>query len=215
MEELAGFHVRAAGWPFTGQPAGLPPPDLVPLMPTHATAAVKHPLPVLPGWALQVLGIPLLALAVIASQGHAAANDRVQVQTLTNLQADASMAQRQRTPILIALFASYCEYCQRVEQEFLRPMLLSGEYRDKVIIRKLETDSHSYFTGLDGKPVKAGQFSYRYDAYLAPTLIFIDHHGNELTERMIGLTTPEMYGGYLDNAVDQAQSRYRAQNGDD
>lgn len=138
-----------------------------------------------------------------------------QVQTLTNLKQDASLAKRQRTPILIAFFASYCEWCERVELEFLRPMLLSGEYRDKVIIRKLETDSYGQFTGLDGKPVKAGQFAYHYDAYLTPTLVFVDHHGNELAKRMVGLTTPEMYGGYLDNAIDEALAKYRQQSGND
>ena len=157
----------------------------------------------------------MIAVLVASAPAQAAANARVQVETLTNLKADASLAQRQRTPILIAFFASYCEWCERVEQEFLRPMLLSGEYGDKVIIRKLETDSYGHITGLDGKLVQPGQFSHQYDAYFTPTLVFIDHHGKELAERMIGLTTPEMYGGYLDNAIDQALFRYRAQSADE
>lgn len=144
-----------------------------------------------------------------------AANDPVRVQTLTNLQRDASVAQRQRIPILIAFFASWCEWCERVEQEFLRPMLLSGEYQDKVIIRKLEIDSYGQFTGLNGSPVQAAQFADQYRADLTPTLVFIDHRGDELAERMVGLTTPEMYGGYLDNAIDDALSHYREQPGDE
>ena len=178
------------------------------------TAVINHPQSTLSARLTTVLCALMLAAITTTSAAQAAANDRIQVETLTNLQVDASLAQRQRIPILIAFFASYCEWCERVEQEFLRPMLLSGEYGDKVIIRKLETDSYSRFTGLDGKLVQPGQFSYQYDAYLTPTLVFIDHHGNELAERMIGLTTPEMYGGYLDNAIDQALSRYREQAGD-
>ena len=45
---------------------------------------------------------------------------------------------------------------------------------------------------------------------LIPTLILVDHNGRKLTQRMVGLTTPELYGGYLDDAIDQAQARYRA-----
>ena len=161
-------------------------------------------------WLRSILIVTLLC-ALPALPLQAAPNANIQVQTLTDLRADAVLAQRQRIPILIAFFASYCEWCERVEQEFLRPMLLSGDYTDKVIIRKLDTDGYGKIIGLDGKAVAPGQFSYQHDAYLTPTLIFVDHRGRELSERMIGLTTPEMYGGYLDNAIDHALSAYRSQ----
>ena len=175
---------------------------------TDTTAAVKRLLPV---WSAAALWILISAIITAPAPIHAAASDSVQVQALTNLQRDASLARQQRIPILIAFFASWCEWCERVEQEFLRPMLLSGEYRDKVIIRKLEIDSYGHFAGLDGRALRPEQLADRYNADLTPTLVFIDHRGNELAERMIGLTTPSMYGGYLDEAIDQARARYRAQ----
>jgi len=133
----------------------------------------------------------------------------VEVRELSNLQHDAARAEREQIPILVALFASWCEWCERVEQEFLRPMLISGDYRHTVIIRKLETDGHQPFIGIDGQPEQPEQFARHYHAGLTPTLIFIDHHGNEIAARMVGLTTPEMYAGYIDQAIEQASDRYR------
>lgn len=170
-----------------------------------------------PTTAFSLLTAALVALLVLgpltadAKSGTGTRAD-IQVQRLSDLRADAARAERERIPILIALFASYCEWCERVEQEFLRPMLLSGEYADKVIIRALITDGTDRFTGLDGQSMMPDRFAYQYDAYLTPTLIFIDHRGQELAERMVGLTTPEMYGGYLDQAIEQATAKYRLLN---
>ena len=41
----------------------------------------------------------------------------------------------------VVLFsASHCGYCTIIKEEFLKPMLLSGDYVDKVLIRKLVID---------------------------------------------------------------------------
>jgi hypothetical protein len=39
--------------------------------------------------------------------------------------------------------------------------------------------------------------------YLTPTLVFLDGDGNEVSERIIGINTLEMYGGYVDEAINQ------------
>jgi len=152
-------------------------------------------------------------LGCLLSTPLARADRAIEVRELRNLQLDAQRAERERIPILVAFFASWCEWCERVEQEFLRPMLLSGEYRHQVIIRKLETDGSHDLIGLDGQSITPGRLASRYRASLVPTLIFIDHQGNELAERMVGLTTPEMYGGYIDRAIEQSIERYRKPHG--
>ena len=41
---------------------------------------------------------------------------------------------------------------------------------------------------------------------MTPTLLFVDGSGQELTERMVGVTTLDFYGGYLDLALDRARA---------
>ena len=44
---------------------------------------------------------------------------------------------------------------------------------------------------------------------MTPTLLFVDSQGRELAERMVGVTTLEFYGGYLDQAIDASSDKLR------
>ena len=68
-------------------------------------------------------------------------NAPVQVVRTTDLASDAQAARERNLPILMMFSMDGCGYCELVEQDFLRPMLISGDYRDKVIIRMVKTDS--------------------------------------------------------------------------
>lgn len=129
-----------------------------------------------------------------------------------DLSADGEYAQAHKLPILLAFTADYCDYCKLLEEDFLKPMLISGHYQDKILIRKVVVDSSYHLTDFDGTATYADQFASRYKVRLFPTLLFLDSQGNELAERMIGINTPEFYGGYLDQNIDLALSRVRGSN---
>lgn len=149
--------------------------------------------------------ISLFGLSLLLS-GHAAA---IELTDLIDLQADATQAESQQLPVLIMFSASYCSYCSIVKDEFLKPMLLSGEYTDKVIIRVLEIDSGDDINDINGVKVDPEDFAERYNVSLTPTLVFINPRGQELTQRMIGVTTVDFYGGYLDDAIDRSLLQLR------
>lgn len=122
-----------------------------------------------------------------------------------NLQADGQLAHDRRLPILLAFSAIECSYCELLEEEFLQPMLLGGEYRDRIMIRKLVLDNGSRLADFSGKPVDATLLSDRYRVYVTPTILFLDENGTELAERMVGINTPELFGGYLDDCIETAR----------
>jgi thioredoxin-related protein len=122
-----------------------------------------------------------------------------------NLQADGQLAHDRRLPILLAFSAIECSYCELLEEEFLQPMLLGGEYRDRIMIRKLVLDNGSRLADFSGKPVDATLLSDRYRVYVTPTILFVDENGTELAERMVGINTPELFGGYLDDCIETAR----------
>jgi len=41
-------------------------------------------------------------------------------------------------------------------------------------------------------------------------MLFLDPSGKELSERMIGISTPELFGGYLDEAIEEALVKMKA-----
>jgi thioredoxin-related protein len=128
----------------------------------------------------------------------------VEVPVTRNLHTDSQLAHEKQLPILLAFSAIDCSYCELLEEEFLRPMLLSGNYRDKIIIRKLVLDNGSRVADFSGQRINATRLSDRYRVYVTPTLLFIDENGAELAERMVGINTPELFGGYLDDCIETA-----------
>ncbi len=146
---------------------------------------------------------PLLALlfAVFSASINAL---EVRVQEVGDFSTLGRQADRQRMPILLMFAADFCTYCERLEEDFLKPMLRSGDYVDKVLIRKFHIDGHDRVNDFSGKAIDPVEMAERYAVSVTPTVVFIDGDGVELAPKRVGLTTPDFYGGYLDDAIDQA-----------
>jgi len=128
----------------------------------------------------------------------------IEVPLAVDLQVDGRQAREARLPVLLTFSAINCDYCRQLEDQFLRPMLISGEYSDRVLIRRLLLDNGSRVTDFSGDRIATTKLSDRYRVFVTPTILFLDGDGRELAERMIGINTPEMYGGYLDKCIDTA-----------
>ena len=142
--------------------------------------------------------LPVCGLFWLAAGGLRA---EVEVPLATDLQADGRLALEARLPILLTFSAIVCEYCEQLEDQFLRPMLISGDYTDKVLIRHVLLDNGSRVRDFSGEQIATTQLSDRYRVFVTPTILFLDGEGNEIAARMVGINTPELYGGYLDNCI--------------
>ena len=129
----------------------------------------------------------------------------VTVPVATDLLADGETARSSRLPILLAFMARHCSYCEVLEEGYLKPMLRSGEYAERILIRKLILDNGSHLADFAGKKISATALATRYRVYVTPTILFVDAAGMELARRMVGFNTPEMYGGYLEQCIETAR----------
>lgn len=128
-----------------------------------------------------------------------------------DLHADGQVAAARTLPILLSFSTRDCGYCQLLEEDFLKPMLLSGLYENKILIRKVLIDEGQTLVDFDGRAVDADRMASRYRVHAVPTVVFVDAHGHELAERMVGINTVEFYGGYLDQNIDTALTQVRQQ----
>ena len=133
----------------------------------------------------------------------------VKVREPTDLQVAGKEAQQRQLPILIMFSRQGCPYCDVVREEFLKPMLRSGDYTNRVILLEIHSDSYTMLRDFNGQMISVESLVHRYRASFAPTVVFLDAHGNELVERLIGITTRDFYGGFLDEAIEQALQRMR------
>lgn len=116
----------------------------------------------------------------------------------------ARLAQAKKLPILIMFGTDECPYCRLLKEDFLIPMLISGDYTDKVIIREAHVSARADIIDFSGNKISISKFSARYKVTLFPTMIFIDSKGEVLVKKIIGITTPSLFGGTLDNSIDEA-----------
>ncbi len=130
-----------------------------------------------------------------------------------DLSRDARLSEEKGLPMLVLFSADYCRYCTRLSEEFLVPMQRSGEYRDRVLIREIRIDNYATLRDFEGQPTMPEDLAYRYDISVTPTILFLDHRGRELTQRMVGLGTVDFFGLYLDAAIASARARLHAEAG--
>lgn len=148
-----------------------------------------------------------LGLASLACFGLAGAAD--EIPAAQDLSSEAAISRAGQLPVLILFTAENCAYCERVKREFLLPMQRNPEYADRVIMRQIEYRSRSRLVDFSGKITTAAQFSRQQKVRLTPTIKLFDAEGNVLTEPLVGLTTPDYYGAYLDRAIDEALAKIR------
>ncbi len=150
--------------------------------------------------------------AVLGALLTALAGRGLAVPLAQNLHTDGSRAEDGCKPLLLEFSDTDCSYCHLLEREVLNPTLLNRDYDARVLMRKLLLDSSTPLKDFDGNNhLTAAQLAQRYRVRVTPTLLFVDAGGRELTERMVGVTTLEMYGGYLDLALEASRDKLRQQ----
>lgn len=120
-----------------------------------------------------------------------------------DLQTLSQQMKTDKLGLMVMFHASYCEYCERLEEDLLLPMLRSGEYDEKILIRKVQIDSNDELVNFNGQTITTAQLSTLYGAAMTPTLVFLDASGEEQSERILGYTTPDFFSAYVDKGIDE------------
>lgn len=124
-----------------------------------------------------------------------------------SLKRAGELSRRQQLPLLLMLSITDCAFCIKLENQVLIPMLRSGEYSDKVIIRKIVTDHSKMIEDFDGRRIPMKRLMQRYKVAIYPTVLFVDHRGRELSGRLIGINSVEMYNWDVDVAIEDANAK--------
>jgi len=130
----------------------------------------------------------------------------------TNLQADGARARQLNVPLMLIFHAEHCHFCKLQDEEVLKPMVLSGDYTDKVLLRKVVVDSYGSVTDFAGRRVDAVQLAEQYKVNMTPTILFLDPRGRELIKRIRGITGAiDYFGSELDLAIAKAGKMLKQQ----
>jgi len=154
----------------------------------------------------------IAALLILTIAGASAASEQPgEIQKTQDLAADARLAAGGRMPILLLVSLEDCPFCLQIKRDILNPMVLSGDYEGRLVMREMFIDDGESLRDFQGKMVDGSSFALRYGVMLTPTLLFLDPQGNQLTEKMVGIQTPEMYFLYVDASIQEAVAAMRKQ----
>jgi len=132
--------------------------------------------------------------------------DRVGLQQTDDLKALGKRISDTRKPLLLMFSQHHCPFCKKLKSEVLEPMLKNPKYRQRIFMRELMIDFGSNLTDFKGKPTTGIDLFALYGMVVTPTIILVDGAGKEIAKRQNGVNTVEMYGWYLDQAIDDAVS---------
>lgn len=145
----------------------------------------------------------------IVAWASAATGARADVPDVHDLQKDGEAARAINGAVLVVFVGEHCGYCQRVLKEFLIPMSGNTTYKEKVVMRRLEISADDDIRDFGGQRVSPRKFANRFSYRMVPTVMLFDSKGRLLAKPLVGLTTVDYYGMYLDEAIDTAIAKVR------
>ena len=160
---------------------------------------------------MRLANIPAILLAVAVCIGFAEVGAAgVEIDLARDMQAEGGQAGAKQVPILLVVTQEHCPFCHRVKDEILVPMLISGDYQGRVLIRELLIDPGETVRDFQGRQRDAREFAHEYKVWVTPTLLYLGPDGQELRPRILGINTMEMYGYYVDEGIDESLRRLRS-----
>ncbi len=162
---------------------------------------------VMRGVVFGLMGFAALSACVAQAEGRIPTTAFVPFASdLKNIPADLVAMQAERIPMLLFVHASYCGYCQMVDDEFIRPMEKDPQYHGKLLIRRIEIDGSVDLYDRAGKKETPMHFANRLGVRLVPVVMFFDPQGRSVGEALRGVTVPDFYPFYLDQGIALAQA---------
>jgi thioredoxin-related protein len=121
-----------------------------------------------------------------------------------SLKAAAQAAVRQGHPLVVMTTLKGCPFCDLVRDRFLQPALSAGRlFAIQVDIRDRQTPLQDF----QGNTRTGSDMAREWKARFAPTVMFFDAQGRELTERLVGVAVADFYDDYLWQHIAQAQRK--------
>ena len=133
----------------------------------------------------------------------------VNIVEIADLSQLSALAKAERKLIMLEISASYCEFCRKLEENIIKPMLRSGDYEEDVLIRRFEIDRFAALKDFNGLPVSNDELAKRWSIQVTPTLIFLNSQNQEVSDRIIGVNSLDYFGSYVDDAIDNGLAAIR------
>jgi thioredoxin-related protein len=151
-----------------------------------------------------------LALGVVAwfAAAGAAAES---LPRAVDLQDDGRRAAAERQPVVLFFRSQSCPFCREVEELYLAPRQRDAAATPRILLRIVDVDGAAPLVAFDGRRTDHAAFARAQQVRLVPHLRFVGPDGQTLAPDLIGISSRDFYGGYLEDAIRAASDRLQRQ----
>jgi hypothetical protein len=109
----------------------------------------------------------------------------------------AALAARDGEPLVLLISLRGCPYCELVRRNYLLPARANGLPAWQINMH----EPQRALVGFYGQPSHVAEQIARWKVRLAPTLLFLNVQGLPLAERLVGVSSVDFYGAYLEQRL--------------
>ena len=154
------------------------------------------------------LRLPIYALVALSVLlGCAVAGEALPV--AVDLRADAHAARAQRLPIVLFFHSTTCPFCRELEELYLKPLQKHNQKAPRFLLRAVEVSQTRPLVTFDGSKTDFRAYARQQGVTLVPHLRFLGPDGEALAPDLVGLTTRDFYGAYLEDSIAAAANKLR------
>jgi hypothetical protein len=110
---------------------------------------------------------------------------------------EAALARRRALVVMLSLPG--CPWCKLVRESYLAPLLAEGQP-----VVEVDLQDKGGIVGFDGAATTPARVAEALRVRVAPTVLFLGHGVRELAPRLVGVSSVDFYGAYLQDRVDAA-----------
>ena len=122
-----------------------------------------------------------------------------------SLQDELATALKASQPLVLMVSLDGCPFCKIAREHYLAPLRAEQDLH----VVQINMQHKEMVKDVKGQSKTHEQLIAELKVNVAPTLIFYGRNGAEVAERLVGLTSEDFYGAYLDQRIEVARRTVR------
>jgi len=124
-----------------------------------------------------------------------------------DLRQEAALMRQHRVPMMVLFSQAHCSWCEKARAQYIGPMSVQPPWSDRALYRQIDLDSDAPLVGFDGKAQTHRSFARAAGVFVTPTVMMYAPDGRSLVPAIVGVSLPDFYGQYLEQAIEVAQGK--------
>lgn len=147
--------------------------------------------------------VTLISCFAIFNVASATSNESL-VPFLTSPQDDAATARADDMIIVVMFEYDDCPWCEYVLTSEIEPTIRSQAFQSSVLFRRADISDTTEIPAFNGSPTSTSQLAKSLGISMSPTLVFLNADGKALAPALIGVSSRDFYGYYLEKRINDA-----------